>query len=55
MLTKSKPEDAKRYFERAQLDVESRWQLFSYLAARKTDGNGQAPAHPAPATTPTNQ
>jgi pyruvate-ferredoxin/flavodoxin oxidoreductase len=40
MLTKSKPEDAKRYFERAQIDSESRWQLFSYLAARKPQGNG---------------
>jgi pyruvate-ferredoxin/flavodoxin oxidoreductase len=55
MLTKSKPEDAKRYFERAQLDSESRWQLFSYLAARKTDGNGGAPPKPAPAATPANQ
>jgi pyruvate-ferredoxin/flavodoxin oxidoreductase len=55
MLTKSKPEDAKRYFERAQLDVEARWKLFSYLADRKADGNGgqtatlATPATPAPA------
>jgi pyruvate-ferredoxin/flavodoxin oxidoreductase len=40
MLTKSKPEDAKRYFEQAQKDVEARWKLYSYLAARKVDGNG---------------
>jgi pyruvate-ferredoxin/flavodoxin oxidoreductase len=35
MLTKSKPEDAKRFFEQAQHDAEARWQLYSYLAARK--------------------
>jgi pyruvate-ferredoxin/flavodoxin oxidoreductase len=40
MLTKSKPEDAKRLFEQAQHDVETRWQLFSYLASRKLTGNG---------------
>ena len=42
MLTKSRPEDAKRYFEQTQLDVESRYQLFSYMAARK-----MAPVAPA--------
>jgi pyruvate-ferredoxin/flavodoxin oxidoreductase len=36
MLTKSKPEDAKRLFEQAQKDADARWQLFSYLSARKT-------------------
>ncbi len=35
MLTKSKPEDAKRFFEQAQRDAETRWQLYSYMAARK--------------------
>jgi pyruvate-ferredoxin/flavodoxin oxidoreductase len=37
MLTKSKPEAAKRLFEQAQNDVNARWQLFSYLAARKPE------------------
>jgi pyruvate-ferredoxin/flavodoxin oxidoreductase len=46
MLTKSKPEDAKRYFELAQKDADNRWQFYAHLAARKP-GNGQ-PA-PAPA------
>ncbi len=40
MLTKTKPEDAKRYFEAAQVDAEARWQLYTYMAARK--GNGSA-------------
>jgi len=46
MLTKSKPEDAKKYFELAQKDADARWQLYSYMAARK--GNGQPPAPAAP-------
>ena len=49
MLTKSKPEDAKRFFEQAQRDAEARWQLFAYLAARKTGGNGNPAAQSAPA------
>ena len=35
MLTKSKPEDAKHLFEQAQRDADARWQLYSYLSARK--------------------
>jgi pyruvate-ferredoxin/flavodoxin oxidoreductase len=51
MLTRTKPEDAKRYFEQAQRDAEARWQLYTYLAARKFPGNG-GPAAPAPAPAP---
>ncbi|MCL5097436.1 MAG: pyruvate:ferredoxin (flavodoxin) oxidoreductase [Candidatus Omnitrophica bacterium] len=40
MLTKSKPEDAKRLFQQAQLDANARWQLYSYMSARKYSGNG---------------
>jgi len=40
MLTKSKPEDAKRFFELAQKDADARWQLYSYMAARRPAGNG---------------
>ncbi len=46
MLTKSKPEDAKRYFELAQHDADTRWQLYSYLAARKLPGAPAASAAP---------
>jgi len=50
MLTKSKPEDAKRYFEQAQQDVQARWQLFSHLASRKLGGAAaETPAPTAPA------
>jgi pyruvate-ferredoxin/flavodoxin oxidoreductase len=48
MLTKSKPEDAKRFFDQAQRDADARWQLFAYLAARKTGGNGSPVPQPAP-------
>lgn len=34
MLAKSKPEEAKKYFEQAQVDVQTRWRLYEYLAAR---------------------
>jgi len=36
MLTKSKPEDAKRLWQEAQHDVEARCRLYEYLAQRKT-------------------
>jgi pyruvate-ferredoxin/flavodoxin oxidoreductase len=35
MLTKSKPEDAKRLWAEAQHDAEERYQLYEYLAQRK--------------------
>jgi len=35
MLTKSKPEDAKQLLKEAQEDVDVRWRLYEYLAARK--------------------
>ncbi|MCU0525718.1 MAG: pyruvate:ferredoxin (flavodoxin) oxidoreductase [Elainella sp. Prado103] len=35
MLTKSKPADAKRLLQAAQADVNDRWHLYEYLAARK--------------------
>ena len=34
MLTKSKPDDARKYFEQAQLDVEARWRLYQHFATR---------------------
>ncbi|MFZ4666500.1 MAG: pyruvate:ferredoxin (flavodoxin) oxidoreductase [Prochlorotrichaceae cyanobacterium] len=38
MLTLSKPEDAKRLVQQAQEDVNTRWQLYQYLAARSLKG-----------------
>ena len=37
MLTKSKPEDAKRLWAQAQQDAESRYRFYEYLAQRKTE------------------
>ncbi|MGP8022188.1 MAG: pyruvate:ferredoxin (flavodoxin) oxidoreductase [Limisphaerales bacterium] len=52
MLTKSKPDAAKRLFAQAQADSERRWQFYQYLGGRdlKTNGNGHA-ATPKPAAT----
>jgi pyruvate-ferredoxin/flavodoxin oxidoreductase len=36
MLTKSKPEDAKRLWAEAQHDAEVRYRFYEYLASRKT-------------------
>jgi pyruvate-ferredoxin/flavodoxin oxidoreductase len=35
MLTKSKPELAKRFLDEAQNEVNARWQMYEYLAARQ--------------------
>ncbi len=37
MLTKSKPEAAKQLLEEAQQDVNTRWQMYQYLAARQME------------------
>jgi len=51
MLTKSKPEEAKKLFAQAQIDVERRWKFYEFLAKRDTKaGNGQAAA-PKPSAT----
>src|SRR5262249_34139175 len=34
MVTKSKPDDAKRFFQQAQSDADARWQFYQHLAAR---------------------
>jgi pyruvate-ferredoxin/flavodoxin oxidoreductase len=37
MLTKTKPEEAKRLSQEAQQDVDARWQMYQYLAAFKKE------------------
>ena len=52
MLTKSKPEDAKRLWKLAQQDVESRYRMYEYMASRKTEAPAaaqDASEKPAPA------
>ena len=43
MLTKSKPEEAKKFFAQAQTDADRRWKFYQYLAARDTKA-GRLPA-----------
>jgi pyruvate-ferredoxin/flavodoxin oxidoreductase len=43
MLTKSKPEDAKKFFAQAQSDADRRWKFYQFLAGRDT----AAPPPPA--------
>jgi pyruvate-ferredoxin/flavodoxin oxidoreductase len=44
MLTKSKPEDAKRLWKLAQHDADVRYRLYEYMAQRKPEQNPeQAP------------
>jgi pyruvate-ferredoxin/flavodoxin oxidoreductase len=50
MLTKSKPEDAKKFFAQSQSDADRRWKFYQFMAARDTKvGNAPVPA-PKPAT-----
>jgi len=52
MLTKSKPEEAKRLFAQSQTDADVRWQLYESLAARdfKPKTAATTAAKPAPST-----
>jgi len=36
MLTKSKPDDAKMFFEQSQADAERRWKFYQFLSAQET-------------------
>jgi pyruvate-ferredoxin/flavodoxin oxidoreductase len=55
MLTKSKPEDAKRFFAQAQTDADKRWAYYQYLAGSiPKAGNGGA-AQPTAAATVADQ
>jgi pyruvate-ferredoxin/flavodoxin oxidoreductase len=51
MLTKSKPGDAKQLLRDAQEDVNRRWKLYEYLAARSPDGKNEAKEGKAEAVT----
>ncbi len=44
MLTKSKPEDAKRFLQEAKQEVTTRWSMYEYMAARKA-AKGKVTAH----------
>jgi pyruvate-ferredoxin/flavodoxin oxidoreductase len=46
MLKRSKPEEAKQFAVQAQADVNARWQMYQYLAARHPDVAPNPPHHP---------
>jgi pyruvate-ferredoxin/flavodoxin oxidoreductase len=51
MLTKSKPEDAKRLFAQAQVDADRRWKFYEFLSGRDgVSGNGKPAPGQAAAT-----
>jgi len=52
MLTKSKPEDAERLWKAAQEDVEKRFHMYEYLAARKLEPATAAPKEETAKATP---
>ncbi len=49
MLTKSKPEDAKKFFAQAQGDAERRWKFYQYMSGRnlKTETASTPASKPA--------
>jgi pyruvate-ferredoxin/flavodoxin oxidoreductase len=49
MLTKSKPDDAKKFFAQAQVDADRRWKFYQFMSGRnlKAEGAPAAPAQPA--------
>jgi len=51
MLTKSKPEDAKRLFAQAQVDADRRWKHYQYMAGRDLKAAATPSAAPKPQTT----
>ncbi len=52
MLTKSKPDDAKRFFEQSQTDAERRWRFYQFLAMRDVRSGVPPAAEPAATATP---
>ena len=50
MLTKSKPEDAKKFFAQSQVEADRRWKFYSFMAARDTKADTTPAAKPATST-----
>ncbi len=48
MLTKSKPEDAKKFFAQAQTDADKRYAYYQYMAGSKPGNGAAAEVQPAP-------
>jgi pyruvate-ferredoxin/flavodoxin oxidoreductase len=50
MLTKSKPDDAKRFFTQSQADADRRWKFYQFMAARDTKLENAPIPGPKPTT-----
>ena len=50
MLTKSKPEDAKKFFAQSQIEADRRWKFYSFMAARDTKAETTPAAKPTTST-----
>ena len=48
MLTKSKPDDAKKFFEQSQVDADRRWKFYQFLSGRDTKVENVTAAVPQP-------
>ncbi len=48
MLTKSKPEDAKKFFAQSQVDADRRWKFYQFMAARDPKVENGAATAPKP-------
>jgi pyruvate-ferredoxin/flavodoxin oxidoreductase len=51
MLTKSKPEDAKRFFAQAQVDADRRWKFYQFMSGRNLKAEGAPAATAQPSAT----
>jgi pyruvate-ferredoxin/flavodoxin oxidoreductase len=51
MLTKSKPEEAKRFFAQAQVDADKRWKNYQFMAGRDLKPTAAPVVAPKPPTT----
>jgi len=47
MLTKSKPDDAKKFFAQAQVDADRRWKFYQYMSQPTVKPAVGAEAKPA--------
>jgi pyruvate-ferredoxin/flavodoxin oxidoreductase len=50
MLTKSRPEDAKKFMAQAQVDADRRWKFYQFMAQRDLKSEAASAATPKPAT-----
>jgi pyruvate-ferredoxin/flavodoxin oxidoreductase len=51
MLTKSKPEEAKKLFAQAQVDADRRWKFYQFMNSRDLKANDGPVASPKPSAT----